>query len=132
MIILKGWNVAVLRNIKKIEIKNFKDIVSKKMDDSFENDDDSGLITKKFWSYVKANANNTRIPELLCLGDVCKTKLWLFNSFFYNQFSGASVYDIEVDNTQSPNFVIDFNHSRVLEILRNLNSSKVQLWVQTK
>ena len=108
--------------------KNFKNIVSTKMGDSFEDNDDSGLITKKFWSYVKATANNTRIPELVRLGDACKTQhsdqSELFNSFFYNQFSDASIYDIDIDDTQSPNFVIDFNHSRVFEILRNLNSSK--------
>ena len=99
------------------------------MGDIFEDDDDAGLITKKFWSYFKTTANNTRIPELLRLGDVYKTKFSdqaeLFNSFFFQQFSEASKYDIEIDNTHSPNFVIDFNHSRVFEILRNLNSSKV-------
>ena len=108
--------------------KNFKNIVTKKMGDSFDDDEDSGLITKKFWSYVKATANNTRIPELVHLGDLCKTKLpdqsELFNTFFYKQFSEASTYEIEIDHSLSPNFVIDFNQSRVFEILQNINSSK--------
>ena len=108
--------------------KNFKNIVTKKMGDSFDDDEDSGLITKKFWSYVKATANNTRIPELVHLGDLCKTKISdqseLFNTFFYRQFSEASTYETEIDHSLSPNFVIDFNQSRVFEILQNINSSK--------
>ena len=47
--------------------KKFKDIVSKKMDNSFQDDEDSGLISKKFWSYVKATARNTRIPDACLL-----------------------------------------------------------------
>ena len=43
--------------------KKFKE-VSEKMEKSFEDKDDSGLITKKFWSYVKATANSTRYLNL--------------------------------------------------------------------
>ena len=54
-------------------------------------EDDSGRITKKFWSYVKAIANSTRIPERVYLGNTFKSnsldKSELFNTFFYNQFS---------------------------------------------
>ena len=39
--------------------KKFKDTVSKKMDNIFQDDEDYGLITKKFLSYVKATARNT-------------------------------------------------------------------------
>ena len=63
-----------------------------------------------------ATSNNTRIPELIHLGDVYKSSLLdqseLFNNFFYSQFSDASAYDIEIDHSQSQNFVIDFNQSR--------------------
>ena len=33
------------------------------MNKNFEDDDDSGFITNKFWYYVKATAISTRIPE---------------------------------------------------------------------
>ena len=108
--------------------KKFKNLVSQKMGDSFDDDEDSGLITKKFWSYIKATSNNTRIPELVHLGDVYKSSLLdqseLFNNFFYSQFSDASAYDIEIDHSQSQNFVIDFNQSRVYEVLKDINSNK--------
>ena len=48
----------------------------------------------------------------------------LFNKYFYDQFSDASAYDIEIDNSRSHNFVIDFNQARVYEILKNINSNK--------
>ena len=44
--------------------KKFNNVVSQKMGDNFEDEDNSGLITKKFWSYVKTTANSTRIPEI--------------------------------------------------------------------
>ena len=43
--------------------KKFKDLVSLKMKQNFDDNDDFGLITKKVWSHVRATANSTRIPE---------------------------------------------------------------------
>ena len=108
--------------------KKFKDVVSKKMDDSFEDDDDSGLITKKFWSYVKATANSTRIPELVHHENTFKSKpldqAELFNTFFYNQFSESSTYNISIDNTNHEQFKVDFSTYRVCTILKNINPNK--------
>ena len=108
--------------------KKFKEVVSKKMEESFEDKDDSGLITKKFWSYVKATANSTRIPELVHLDNSFKSKpldqAELFNKFFYDQFSEPSLYDTNVDHSNSQDFFIDFNASRVFSILSDLNPNK--------
>ena len=108
--------------------KKFKHVVSKKMDDSFKDEEDCGLITKKFWSYVKATANSTRIPELVQLDSTYKSnpidQAELYNTFFYNQFSEPSSYDISIDNSNSQDFDIDFSASRVHSILNNLNPSK--------
>ena len=108
--------------------KKFKDIVSKKMNDSFDDDEDPGLITKKFWGYVKATANNTRIPELVHLEDSYKSspldQAELFNNFFYKQFSSASNYDLSVDYSNPENFKIDFSESRIKSILNAINASK--------
>ena len=58
------------------------------MGSSFEDNDDPNLITKKFWSYVKATSNNTRIPEMVILEGVFKTnpsdQAELFNAYFTN------------------------------------------------
>ena len=98
------------------------------MGNSFEDEDDSGLITKKFWSYVKATANSTRIPELVYLENTFKSNSLdqseLFNTFFYNPFSEASTYDIVIDHNNSDDFSIDFNESRVYDILSNINPNK--------
>ena len=43
----------------------FKNICSKKMRDNLYNEDDPGLITKKFWSHVKSNSKSSRLPETM-------------------------------------------------------------------
>ena len=109
--------------------KDFKNLVSRKLGESFEDDADPNLITKKFWSYVKATSNNTRIPELINLGEVFRTdhkeQAELFNIHFKGQFSDASHYNIPV-NHFDPNdeWHIDFSSSRIQTILRNLNPNK--------
>ena len=109
------------------ERKKFKNLVTQKHGDSFEDEDDSNLITKKFWSYAKATANTTRIPEVVQLDGSYKSKPLeqanLFNNFFYNQFSDASSYDIPVDLNNN-DFEINLNPSRVEEILKKLSPSK--------
>ena len=122
-------NSNLSRYIKfSVARKKFKNVVSQKMGNSFEDEDDSGLITKKFWSYVKATANSTRIPELVYLENTFKSNSLdqseLFNTFFYNQFSEASTYDIVIDHNNSDDFSIDFNESRVYDILSNINPNK--------
>ena len=47
--------------------RKFKNLVKQKMRDNFEDEDDHNLITKKFWSFVKASSNSLRIPELIHL-----------------------------------------------------------------
>ena len=85
--------------------KKFKDTVFRKGDNTFQDEDDSGFITKKIWSYVQATARNTRIPELVSLDDIYKSnpndQTELFNTFFYKQYSEASNFDINVDCTNN-------------------------------
>ena len=107
--------------------RDFKTLASEKLGSSFEDDEDSNLITKKFWSYVKATSKNTRIPELIHLDDVYKNapseQAQLFNSFFHQQFSSPSNYTIPIDD-QNNEFSIDFSSNRITNILRNLNPNK--------
>ena len=50
----------------------------------------------------------------------------MFNNFFYNQFSSASNYDIDIDFNIEESFEIDFNVGKVYDILTNLDSNKAQ------
>jgi len=111
---------------------DFKKLASKKMASSFEDEDDSNLITKKFWSYVKATSKNTRIPEQIHLDDVHKSdhtdQANLFNNFFHQQFSSPSNYDVHFDTitTQDDIDYVStlFSSSRIVNILGNLNTRK--------
>ena len=52
---------------------------------------------------------------------LCNTSMF---TFFYNQFSEASTYVIVIDHNNSNDFSIDFNKSRVYDILSNINPNK--------
>ncbi len=130
--IYKSTEDPVLRKERYLKFSNsrkdFKNLVSKKLGESFDDDDDSNLITKKFWSYVKATSKNTRIPEMVHLNDVFKTdhtdQAYLFNNYFQQQFSEPSDYDIPVNYGVHDNWHIDFNQFHVKNILKHLNPNK--------
>ncbi|MCP4457910.1 MAG: reverse transcriptase family protein [Cytophagales bacterium] len=103
--------------------------MSEKLSTNFEDVDDPNLITKKFWSYVKATSSNTRIPELVHRGNVYKNtpadQSNLFNTFFYQQFSEPSNYDITIEYSPAyGNFEINFSTNRIEGILSKLNVNK--------
>ena len=106
----------------------FKNICSKKMRDNLYNEDDPGLITKKFWSHVKSNSKSSRLPETMHLDDTFRNKpsekAELFNNYFYEQFSGRSNYNTHIDFSNDQVFDIDFNRNRVHKHLSNINSNK--------
>ena len=108
--------------------KNFKNISDEKMRDNLYNNDDPALITKKFWSHVKFSSKSHRLPETLYLNGRYRNnsldKADLFNSYFYEQFSEKSFYDVDVDWTNDDAFNIDFNHRRIRKLLGNINSNK--------
>ena len=110
--------------------QKFKRLVQQKMRDNFNNvEDDSSLITKKFWSYVKSSSNGHRIPEIIHLDDVYRTdpaeQAELFNNYFYRQFSEQSTYNIQIQhNRHNRSDDIDFNADRVKIILSGLNVNK--------
>ena len=109
---------------------DFKKLVSKKMHDNLTDSEDSALITKKFWSYVKSSSNSHRIPECVeylgMLRNDPKDQAEMFNNFFYAQFSERSSYDISIDYTNDSRFDIDFNHGIVRRLLAKINSNKAQ------
>ena len=108
--------------------KNFKNVVAQKMRETLNESDDSALITKKFWSYVKSKSASQRIPEFVSFKGIVRNcpedQANLFNEFFFEQFSEASIYDIDIDYSNDWRFDIEFDHQRVRKILSNINSNK--------
>ena len=108
--------------------KNFKKVCSAKMRDNLYNNDDPALITKKFWSHVKANSKSHRIPECMHhkgrYRSIPKEKCNLFNDYFFDQFSEASTYDIPIDWSNDEAFDIEFSASKIESLLRKINSNK--------
>ncbi len=110
--------------------KHFKKLSSTKIRDNLFNSDDPALITRKFWAHVKYKSNSFRIPNCLSYSGQLRFKpkdqAELFNSFFYNQFSDPSSYNIDISYDNDTNFNIDFDHRDVRKLLSNINSNKAQ------
>ena len=108
--------------------KSFKKLSDQKLNDNLYNDDDPALITKKFWSHVKSTSKSSRIPERMFLRETYRDspsdKANMFNSFFSDQFSDESNYDIDIDWGDDDNFDINFCHENIKKLLRNINSNK--------
>jgi endonuclease/exonuclease/phosphatase family metal-dependent hydrolase len=111
--------------------KEFKKLMSQKMRDNLYSDDSDNhdLITKKFWSHVKTTSNSQRIPEFVTYNNSTirscpQDQAELFNSFFYEQFSDESLYNVDIDFSDDCRFDIDFNPTRVQNLLEKINSNK--------
>ena len=106
----------------------FKNMCNQKTRDNLYNEDDSELITKKFWSHVKSTSKSCRLPETIHYNNRFRNKASekasLFNCYFYEQFSCPSNYNIDIDWSSDSNFDIDFCHNRVKKLLANINPNK--------
>ena len=80
--------------------KQLKNLVNDKMRSSFNDEADPAIIPKKFWTHVKFTSNSTRIPEYVNykgkFRNDASDQAELFNTFFSDQFSAKSDYDIPV------------------------------------
>ena len=127
----KFKNSKSLSNEVKFKVcrKEFKNLVKAKMRANLC-DTNRNTLTKKFWSHVKSASRNTRIPEIIYLrgksSSDTKVKTGMFNGFFFDQFSEASSYDIDICFQSDNNFDIDFNTERIRDILRNIDCNKAQ------
>ena len=108
--------------------KDLQKLINLKMRQNLNEDDSSDLITKKFWSYVKTKSGSSRIPEFVSYLDSVRSdpvdQANLFNEFFYEQFSDASSYDIDIDYARDREFDIDFDHRRIRLILSKIKTNK--------
>ena len=92
------------------------------------NDDDPSLVSKKFWSYVKSKSNTSRIPEIVNYKGHFRNNLKdqsdLFNTFFSDQFSDPSNYDISINFCGDHNNGFSISHRDVRHLLLKLDSNK--------
>ena len=106
----------------------FKNMCNKKMRDNLYNGDDPNLITKKFWSHVKSTSKSHRIPECIHRNNTFRNKpedkAELFNTYFFDQFSCPSNYNIDIDWSHDHSNDIDFSPSKIGRLLSNINSNK--------
>ena len=108
--------------------KEFKMLVSKKMRENLYDYEDTNLLSKKFWTYVKRTSKSKRLPEILTSGSKIssdtKTKADMFNKFFYDQFSEPSIYNTDICFSRDNEFDIDFSPSRINILLDAINVNK--------
>ena len=125
----KDRNKSDAANLKfSLARKSFKNLVAQKMRETLNESDDSALISKKFWSYVKSKTASQRIPEFISYNGVVRSRpedqANLFNNFFFEQFSEASLYNIDIDYADDSRFDIDFDHRKIRKLLSKINSNK--------
>ena len=112
-----------------VKRRQFKNLCDQKLRDNMYNYDDPELITKKLWSHVKSKSNCHRIPECIHRSKTYRNKssekAELFNSFFYDQFSESSIYNIDIDwsNDHIMN-EISFDYRRIEKLLFEINPNK--------
>ncbi|KAL5268986.1 hypothetical protein ACHWQZ_G002719 [Mnemiopsis leidyi] len=108
--------------------KLFKKTLNDKLKLNFVDDSDPALISKRFWTHVKSRSKSTRIPETV---KYCnrfrsdpKDQANLFNEFFYNQFSEASNYNIDIDFVNNDFLDLQFHSEDIFKILKMMNANK--------
>ena len=108
--------------------KQFKILIDEKMRSYVEDESDPGLISKKFWKYLKSTSGGTRVPETVNYGTRFRNnpsgQSELFNEFFCDQFSTASSYDIDIDFSHDNDFDIDFDFRKIRKLLKLVNPNK--------
>ena len=107
--------------------REFKKLIKSKMRNCFECTD-RNTLNKKFWSHVKSKTKDCRIPEIVHYNSQSSydaaSKANLFNSYFFDQFSEPSSYNIDIDFSEDAKYDIDFCPSKIRNILENTISSK--------
>ena len=84
-------------------------------------------LTKKFWSYVKSSSTSSRIPNHIhhnIHANKSHNKANLFNTFFFNQFSEPSKYDIDTNFGEGHHHNFRFDEEATFHILKNIDVNK--------
>ena len=108
--------------------KDFKNLVQEKMSSNFEEEANPDLISKKFWTHLKASSNSSRIPETVSYNGKFRNnpvdQSELFNAYFADQFSEPSLYNISINYHPEPNGGLQITHQNIRKLLKNINVNK--------
>ena len=104
-------------------------MIEEKMETNLNDDEnDPALISKHFWTHLKSTNKSTRIPESMYYNSRYrnnpKDQATLFNQFFADKFSEASSLDIDIDWHNDEDNDIDFNISKVRNLLKLVKPRK--------
>ena len=95
---------------------------------NFIDDSDHAQISKRFWTHVKSKSKSTRIPETIKYDERIRSDLKgqanLFIKFFFEQFSEANHYNIDMDMSNHHFLDLKFYSADVFTILKSINSNK--------
>ena len=98
------------------------------MRSNFEDENDTSLIPKKFWSHVKSTSNSSRIPETVSYNGRFrsnpKDQGELFNKFFFEQFSDPSQYNIDINFQNDTRSEFKISTFGIMKLLKNINTNK--------
>lgn len=102
--------------------------MNEKMRLNVEDENDPSLISKKFWKHVKSKSKSTRIPETVWYKNNFRNnpadQAQLFNTFFYEQFSQESKYDIDINMDNDQFIDLKFHELDIFLLLRDTNPTK--------
>ena len=108
--------------------RNLKKVIREKMRSNFEDENDTSLIPKKFWSHVKSTSNSSRIPETVSYNGRFrsnpKDQGELFNKFFFEQFSDPSQYNIDINFQNDTRSEFKISTFGIMKLLKNINTNK--------
>ena len=106
-----------------------KCLVKSKIRANLNEHSNPNVLTKKFWSYVRSTSNTLRIPTQVHRKEVyandSKKQVYLFNEYFYDQFSAANVYNTDINFGNDNNFIdFHFYPDQISNILKDIETNK--------
>ena len=119
----------ILKHVKYSQArKELKNVLKSKMQSILFDDSNPHTLTKKFWSYVKSSSTSSRVPEQVHHNSIHANKSHdkanLLNTFFFNQFSPPSKYDIDINFGEYQYHNFRFDAQAIFDILRNIDINK--------
>ena len=95
---------------------------------NFDDDEDLALVSKKIFRHLKSTSGSSRIPGTVNYKSRFRSnpqdQTELFNSYFSDQFSEESKYDIDIDFRDDAKNNIEFDFREIRDLLKSTNINK--------